>query len=1228
MAEIDRLTLEIEDKASSSSDGIESLTAKLKTLRAAVSPTVTSLNRLSNAFTGLVTSTRQLNNINFSKLNTSMQQLGNSFRTIERSTSALSNATTQLRNMANAMNSLNRATGSLSSAQSQTNSLNFSGLSSSMGQLSGMAQLGQSLQSLSQGAKSINSLTRSFEKLNAVDFKTTLNSVKQLSTVLDEMKKTVDDFASSSENIKLMSSALKSLNRAMEKLSKTTSGSNLDLSGLNLTVNKYASGMSGMGRTGMFTGATDFLSGTTIIREMANAFGYLLQQSNKYIETMNLYEVVMGSATQRGWEFISSLEQVGVDMEEAMRYQASFYDIASSMGVASNNAYTLSEQFTKLTYDYASLYNQRPDEMFYKLSAAITGELEPIRRLGKDISEAALSQTALSLGINESVRNMTQAEKAELRFITLMQQSSAAMNDMERTIMSPANALRILRAQFTSLARELGNLFIPILQAVLPWLIAIVQFIRQLVADIAGFFGIEMASIDFSGIDTQVNSIGTGTGNVADNLGDAASNAKKLKDYLLGIDELNVLNEDGSIGRDTGASGGVGVGGGGGGGLGVDLDDFGYDELLKDIESRADDILKLFEEWKTPLLIAAGILGSLWAVGKAYQFYQALKGIRSESVLLSGMQGLGALTTAFFGLAGSGGILGTAATAFVALGDSALMSFGIMTGSTTIAGLTGLGLVLGGIAALGIGIYNGLQPAIKSIDVLNGVSEESRTKLEPVIEAWQNLDTTMNNINWKGVITSADVSYIQGQASAMAEAVLNELDADRNQDLKDLEMLSGLESITAEQYAGLITDTNIYYDTITEETESALARINEITSKYGDENTQITEEDKAELERLWDTIGENAVTSMSESAQEQQQILDRLNYNKVALTVEGGSEVLKTAKANYDQQVLEYQDWKARMLKNLDEKFYNEKTISKEEYEAQKQLYETAYDEMVGKAGETYDEISKKVETSLGNDAAYIDLTTGRIKSNWEVKFEELKNNARTNWEKISNDVSWLAGRVTEGFGNIVSTVVSGWNSFWSFDWVGPLSQGIQGAMSSIGSKIGGWFNDNIISPLQKGWNNFWGGLGRYANQFSWSDPSTWISWSSQLPDDPLGGKPGGPPAPRNDPSVTFFARGGFVPRNASFIPPSGNLWTAGEAGREVIGNFRGRQTVMPLQDTEFVGAMYDAVYRAVRDSIDSAAQNNPPTPINVTVEMDSKTVAKALDDYDYSSGNSLIKRR
>ena len=103
-----------------------------------------------------------------------------------------------------------------------------------------------------------------------------------------------------------------------------------------------------------------------------------------------------------------------------------------------------------------------------KLQSGISGELEPLRRLGYDLSQARLEQTALNLGIKESVANMTQAEKAELRYYAIMTQVTTAQGDMARTLEAPANQLRILQAQLTQAARAIGNIFIPALNAILP----------------------------------------------------------------------------------------------------------------------------------------------------------------------------------------------------------------------------------------------------------------------------------------------------------------------------------------------------------------------------------------------------------------------------------------------------------------------------------------------------------------------------------------------------------------------------------------------------------------------------------------------------------------------------------------------------------------------------------------------------------------------------------------
>lgn len=927
----------------------------------------------------------------------------------------------------------------------------------------------------------------------------------------------------------------------------------------------------------------------------SQVFSKLLGVANDYIETQNLFEVVMGKSTRQAWNFIESLESIGVNQEEAMRYQASFYDLANSLGVSSKNAYTLSEQFTKLAYDYASLYNKDPDAMFQKLQAGIAGTVEPLRRLGKDVSEVRLQETARRLGIQESVRDMTQAQKTELRYIAIMEQSKSAMNDMERTIDQPANALRVLRAQLTSLARELGSLFIPALSAVLPYLIAFIKFIRTLVADIAGFFGVKLKAIDFSGVNSQINNTAKGTGDTAKNLKKSADNAKKLKDYILGIDELNVLNEDGTTSRNTGASG-AGSGGGSVGDLGLDLSKYGYDNLLKNVNSRADQIYKTFMKWKKPLAIAAGILATIWGIGKITNFIRALKGVQKTSNLVAGVQGIGGLARAFFDLAGTGGVLGTVATAFVGLGDTILTSMGFTIGSTLVAGLTGLGVVLAGVAVAGLAVHEGMKPAVDTVDEFsNGVykvSETTKSKLEPVVQEWENAGKRLAKIDFKGIITDKDISYLTKQATKMKEAVLNELSSDRNSELKDLDMMKGLKTVTAEEYTEMLNSTNTYYDETQKKVDDTYARINEITQKYKGKNMPMTQEDLNELQSLYDQLGQIGVTAMSESEQEQTLILNRLKYNQKQLTIEAGSEMLQEAKKNHDKSIQEADQWHADQLASLEKRYANGNGMTKEEYEKQKGIIDKAYQEQITNADTSYNDINTRVKSKLGEQYGYIDESTGKIKTKWQIA-----------WDKISETASIVGGNIVRG--------------------VKGFADGVVGIFTGIYDSIMEW-QRNFDKSIKK----FFGGLKKYAKQFKWNDPSTWISTSS------MDGFGMGLDIPvtyygtnsMQNPTVTAFARGGFVPANASFVSPSQSLWTAGEAGKEVVGSYRGKTTVMPLENTSFVQSMKEAVREGVIYAMREANRENPVRVEN-KVYLDSREIKRASNTQDAIQSNGFIKK-
>ena len=103
-----------------------------------------------------------------------------------------------------------------------------------------------------------------------------------------------------------------------------------------------------------------------------------------------------------------------------------------------------------------------------------------VRSVGYDLSQAKLEAIALSLGIDKTVASMTQAEKSQLRYYAIMTQVTQAQGDMARTLESPANQLRIFASATQQAARAIGNIFIPILNKVLPYAIAVLNVVREI----------------------------------------------------------------------------------------------------------------------------------------------------------------------------------------------------------------------------------------------------------------------------------------------------------------------------------------------------------------------------------------------------------------------------------------------------------------------------------------------------------------------------------------------------------------------------------------------------------------------------------------------------------------------------------------------------------------------------------------------------------------------------
>ena len=517
--------------------------------------------------------------------------------------------------------------------------------SQSVSGLTGLTLAREQVQGLVDALKPLESVQKSGFNSLASGLDKLVKIAPQIDTVTESLKKTdLDSFADQCNRV---ATAITPLATQMEKVAAGFSAFPAKIQRLLKGNTNLAASNTVLGKS--YVNLAAKISAAYIgLKSITSVIARWITASNSYIENLNLFNVSMGQYAEEARNYAEQVGEVmGINPGEWMRNQGVFMTITEGFGVASDRAYTMSKNLTQLTYDLASFFNISTSDAFQKLESGISGELEPLRRLGYDLSVARLQQEAYNLGIEKSVTAMTQAEKAELRYYAIMTQVTNAQGDMARTLEAPANQLRILQAQVEQATRALGNLFLPILKAILPYAIALAKAIRMVAEIIASFFGVSIPEFDM-GTDA-IGGVASGAGEAADGLGDASKKAKELKNALLGIDELNVISppEDSSGG--AGGAGGIG----GGGGLGFELPT--YDFIADAVNEQVDKIMakiQPFLDWVRENIdeILAGVL----AVGAAFLAWRIAKGVQDFLRWLSTMKGFNITGSITFKIAGLG----------------------------------------------------------------------------------------------------------------------------------------------------------------------------------------------------------------------------------------------------------------------------------------------------------------------------------------------------------------------------------------------------------------------------------------------------------------------------------------------------------------------------------------------------------------------------------------------
>lgn len=349
------------------------------------------------------------------------------------------------------------------------------------------------------------------------------------------------------------------------------------------------------------------------------AFGKsCIQLGSDLAEVQNVVDVTFGSMSKQVDAFAkNAITQFGLSELTAKKYMGTYGAMAKSFGIAGEAGYQMSAAITGLTGDVASFYNLSTDEAYTKLKSIFTGETESLKELGVVMTQTALDQYAINNGFGKTTAKMTEQEKVMLRYRFVMSSLADASGDFARTSNSWANQTRVLALQFDSLKATIGqgliNAFTPVIQVINTVLAKLQTLASYFKAFTVALFGDAGGSSSVS--DTMDSTAGS-SGAVADNMGKAADSAKKLKEYTLGIDELNVLSPD--DGDSTGSGSGDAAGGGG-------VPDFGSmsGELFSDVtvnpavEEAAKKVKDLLEAIKTAAEPTREALKRLWDEGLA-----------------------------------------------------------------------------------------------------------------------------------------------------------------------------------------------------------------------------------------------------------------------------------------------------------------------------------------------------------------------------------------------------------------------------------------------------------------------------------------------------------------------------------------------------------------------------------------------------------------------------------
>lgn len=629
---------------------------------------------------------------------------------------------------------------------------------------------------------------------------------------------------------------------------------------------------------------------------------------------------------------------------------------------------------------------------------------------------------------------MNEAQKAQLRYIQIMRSSTEWQTDMGRTLIQPANALRVVKEQFTLLAQAIGRVFLPIVMAAIPYIMVLTQALTALANKIASFFGFK-----FSDITADIPKVTTGLGNVSSGIGDIGKSAKKTKNelqtMLAPFDELNVVQEKA---KDAASGAGAGAGGIGAGDLAAALPEYDAlanltDQFRKNMDKARENLKKLL-----PLIIAIGAAFAAWKIFKTLanlakgikdihdgasllkiglsKIGSAMKNLKLTSVLAT----LGKVAVVLAGVTavilGTKGVYNSVLKLTVGTKDSAkawknfaVSMTAVVVGATAIGAVLGksvLGAVIGGLTGLviaGVAAWkaydDGLTKLAKkelfgniniSVESFSKMLSGLKSEYADLSTVTSKYESTMNDLGESFNENSQKVANYVTQFSILPQTVTEEnkeafttalqgmMDDANNiittgtQQSIDIwsTTFSGMTSLTTDEQANILTVVQENGEYMKTELGNAQNNINAIYQNAISTRGYLTEEEKNNIATQLQKIRELTNNQMSSAQADMEYYKTAFNDKSLQLDEQSYKNYQEARKKYAEERKKQIQDEYATEYANLD---------------SQINTLKTRRDIANGDERVQLDEQIKKLQTSQNK------LTTDRTNKEKELE-KQLKN--------------------------------------------------------------------------------------------------------------------------------------------------------------------------------------------------------------------------------------------